>query len=234
MLLSKIKAPNIYFNMCNIRISRIALAGAFRGSALLTERDGKTETELFVRGLPDGAELYTVGNRGTIKTLASEKTVPQTDVCAVVLTSGGRVIASGFTGECRENRQRLLDEIRIRASEPEKNAPREEFAPKPEAAVTEGIIRQAGQLFKGRREDDEPEFRRIKNPFPRTFPRSYWRERRGDTRLYGELVTPKGIEALIAVPAREGRGLGPFMRGPVVASDGTKYYIGRDFIVENS
>lgn len=106
-------------NMRNTTVGRIALTGALRGSALITEENGGTRVVLSVRGDIAGASLFTAGEGGIRRTEleASEAFVRQTGVCAAVLAKKGRLLTGGFTGDCAGEKARILSEIRIRAAE---------------------------------------------------------------------------------------------------------------------
>ena len=152
-------------------VKRIALDGALRGSAVLSEREGSTLVKLSLRSVPKGACVFTVGGGGIVCTepAAESFTVPQTGICAAAVAANGAVISSGFAGSCVKNRAKLMGEIRIRAAEkPGANTPKEaakergagsntqaERAEKPrgrkaggwDSPVTRDILKQAEMLF---------------------------------------------------------------------------------------
>ena len=229
--------------MESVIVRRIALTGALRGSAVLTERGGKTDIEISLRGLKSGASLFTVAG-GSIEAtpVSGEKlTVPQTGICAAVIAENGRLITGGFTGGCAKDRKKLLDEIRIRSAEsaarPAQEAPPP--AKKPEAKhrspVTGNILETARGLFsmlegleaiagKSAAPPEETGSTEVPNPFPRTFPNSTWRKKDGDNRLFGSVVKDGRVRSFVAVPVdlRFGNGR---VRGArtIIVSDGRRY-----------
>lgn len=154
--------------MANEIITRIMLSGTQRGGALLKESGGITNVSLKLQGDLHGLSVFTVGSNGILRTESYDGTldIPQTGICAMALAKEGKLIASGFTGACRQNRAGILDEIRIRAAEysakgatermPEHDAEtngnaRPKLPPTPSVKhtsdVTEGILAQARMLF---------------------------------------------------------------------------------------
>ena len=153
----------------NVSIKRIPLSGAAAGSAVITERNGKSFVSLSVQSLPRTASVFCAGASGITRAglVNSSAEVGDTSVCAVAVCDGARLILYGFTGECRKNRGRLLSEIRIRAAQKELKSGRdsEEHADKDaasppsktpapnnapnvkRAAATEEILKQAEKLF---------------------------------------------------------------------------------------
>ena len=219
----------------------MTLTGRLRGSAALIEAEGETRIKLSVRGLRTGMSLFTVSGGRILRTAVtgSELSVKQTGVCAAVLSEHGRLVSGGFTGECGANRDKLLDEIRIRAAEPEaplKKAPDKKEPDKPRAAVTESIIDRAQRLFSMLEElsspaerpkaDPRPELTPVPNPFPKTFPNSVWRMREGDRRLFGEVISGGDAKNYIAVPIDvRGRSSRPGNLRPIVGRDGRRYLV---------
>lgn len=225
-------------------IKRISLSGSIRGSALLREYGGETRVELAVRGLKDGAELYTLagGRISVVPVSGPALAVRQTGICAAVLAKGGRIIAAGFTKECAADRKRLLDEIRIRSAESadrsKKEAPRPENKPasRPKAFVTGNILERARRLFSligdleaanekpAPEKPPEPGFETVPNPFPKTFPNSVWQRRDGDARLFGSVTVNGRTRRYVAVPI-DTRGGHARVRGahPIIGRDGRRY-----------
>lgn len=110
-------------------ITRITLSGELRGSAVLTERGSLTRVRLTLRGPGKGLSLiyYDGTGVGVIPLSGSEAEAPCTGICALGLSREGKLVSSGFTPACAAFRERLLDEMRIRAAQ--------EAAPKPERSA---------------------------------------------------------------------------------------------------
>lgn len=100
------------------RFVRIALTGEIRGSARLWERENGTEAELSLFAPQNGLKLLACGDGGvrTAELTGGRVSIPCKGICALAVFRGGRLVSSGFTGECRENRARLTDEMRIIAA----------------------------------------------------------------------------------------------------------------------
>ena len=193
--------------MSSDKLKRMVLSGGIQGSAILRERDGCTRVSIALMGARSQMTLAAYGGSGVTLTEfeGSAAEIPQEGVCAMALLSGSRVVSSGFTGECREHRTRILDEIRIRAAErtrrpqppkkpaesPKKQEPTEKNPSEAghSATVTQTILEQARRLFGAldgnarqgaapKREIQEDDgFENIANPFPRTFPGSVWKRK---------------------------------------------------------
>ena len=109
--------------------------GRLRGSAAIEPNGGGALITLSLRGLPAGAVLFAVGEKGiTRHELDGPKlAVDDRGVCGAAVAVNGRIVSAGFTGSCFEDRARLMDELRIRAagSAPVSEKPRSEAAREP-------------------------------------------------------------------------------------------------------
>ena len=230
-------------------LTRISLSGAVKASARLEESGGSTAVTLSIPGGSEGVYIIACGERGceTADVRSLRADVGQGGVCALALCRGGRVLAMGFTGSCRQSRARLADRMRILAAE------RNEAAPPPEAnekapekpadpiprprpgSAAEGIVEQARRLFgapgeigSGIAPENAPheEAGAVPNPFPRTFPNSRWLKRPGEETLYGKIFAGGVLRSAAASPvsAKAGRALRSGSPGRVIrALDGRLY-----------
>lgn len=100
-------------------VKRIALSGVIRGGALLKEKEGATEAEFALRGLPAGAYAIAYGLGGLVSAPISggRALIPATGVCALGVAIEGRLVSRGFTGSCAERPDKLLPLMRLRAAE---------------------------------------------------------------------------------------------------------------------
>ena len=149
-------------------------------------------------------------------------------VCgAAVFDADARLLCRGSAGGCSIDRR--LGEIRIMAaSRIKRSAEARESAPTAEASpVTSRILEKARELFAplsemsaaAERESEadktaDGDAYAVPNPFPRTYPNSYWRMQQGDSAVYGYAVTARGKLSVTAVPGRRKRrpyGFGRFL-----------------------
>lgn len=239
---------------------RIMLSGSLAGAVRISSGKGGSVLELDLAGLSEGMNVYTVSAGSIIKTELSSARfdVGQTGIYAVAVEKDGRLVSAGFSGGTRAEKNRILDELRIRAAgeyeertrrtsapesgretppaeppKPEKTAGSAKDAPQAnKAEVTERILKQAERLFaalSAEEEDPGPAPVPVKNPFPKTYPRSEWRMIPGDERLYGTVVTAGREVRLTALPALTGQknARPPFRSRPIVSADGKRYFIVR-------
>jgi hypothetical protein len=272
----------------------------------------RSEAIFSVRGLTGDTLVYSFGNAGLLRTAqeGGRALIPQGGVCALALAREGRLLASGFTGACRTDRGRLLEEMRIRAAAEtaarEKPVPkRETLAPRretpaprtetpenvknqaprgralapralaPSAETTFRILEMAERLFGAmggagvskpaedeesgvgnasaepfsdpsdcppgadcsaslarppvlplpdHSPDDPDRLRRpAENPFPKTFPRSVWRDMGGGA-LSGEAVKNGRRIEIFALPAPKGAFASP-RAGLMTGKDGRRFFV---------
>ena len=206
-------------------LTRIALSGRLRGSAKLEESAGRTRITLSLSERAEGLYLLLFGRSGFVRTNVENMRAEAAceGVCAMAVCRGG-VLASGFTGACRADRERLLSEMRIMAAG---DTAESSAAPakQPGHPVTERILEQARKLFgpaEKPKQTNEPEA--VPNPFPRTFPNSVWEKRPGEETLYGSVTIGGRKRKAAAYPLdlRQGGAVaGRFVR----ARDGRAYRI---------
>lgn len=114
------------------------------------------------------------------------------------------------------------------------------------ADITRSIMEKAKRLFapaadNGAEADEAPAsavgaehavpadggWEAVPNPFPRTYPNSYWRRRRGEAVLYGTAFTAGGKVNIKAVPAERGRRRMGYERF-LTDVNGRRYYAHQD------
>ena len=230
---------------------RINLTGSLSGAVRVrASAEGGSELDFTLGGLEPGMNVYTVSADRVVRTEYKSGGVvtPQSGVFAVAVEKEGRLVSAGFSGGSRSERNRILDELRIRAAGDCAEGRRAEAAPAPEKAVpapapvknapksanadvTERILKQAERLFSSLgAEEEEPGPVPVANPFPKTYPDSEWRRIPGDNRLFGTVRANGQRLGLIALPADAGgANARRFTRGrAVLAADGKRYFIVRD------
>lgn len=217
-------------------VRRITLSGGLRGSAVLTESEGKTAVTLSVRGLSDGMKLFTYGEGALMETAVkgTKLTLPQAGICAAVLTANGRIVSGGFNGVCAESRKRITGEVMIRAAEQNEETGKQIPSSAPASSVTEDILERARRLFPreeapavngetAKPSENAAKMREVPNPFPRTFPGSVWKKAENDHRLFGAALVNGVTKSYIAVPV----GRGSFGARTVTGKDGRRYLVER-------
>ncbi len=210
-------------------IMRGSVTMALRGAAGGTLRMEGREGVLALRGRHAApARAYFVCEDGSVSGSGFSPDMrcelPAGRICAAaVFDAEARLICRGTLGVCGRKAEGRLGELRMRAvSElrppafaPETRAAKAEGAEagSPASPVTEEILARARGLFSSASGSAPPEpppepppvIEAVRNPFPRSYPNSYWQRTEGESRIVGTAETPRGRIILRALPGSRSR-----------------------------
>ena len=228
---------------------------ALRGNALGTLRisGGEAVLALRTRRAEPALAFFVLTDGGVYASRVSKELrcgAPEGPVCAAAIFDGSaKLLCSGSLGSCGSMLSKKLSELRMRAasellrrdstaaeavSEIKTEAPHEN-----RSAVTEEIIKKARELFSAEHAESaapppplpagtEParaDIEAVPNPFPRSYPNSYWQRAAGQSFITGTAHDMRGAVILLrATPARRGRRPMGYERY-ITANDGRGWWV---------
>jgi len=187
---------------CEVKLKSICAAAVYDGEGRLLcsgaigacgRRLHELLPELSIRTVSELAKMQPSAEEAR-QEAAPDK--PASPVTQSILMQAQRLFAENIEGE--GSKQAEPAEVKIS----EQSAQQAEPA---EVKISEQSAQQAEPAENNKTaKSAEAPVRAIKNPFPRTYPNSYWQMRQGSDMLYGAAQTARGKLIIRAVPVQRG------------------------------